>query len=134
MKRALDVVGGLVGLIATSPLILPCMLLVWWGDRHSPLYIAERVGKGERSFRMVKLRSMVVGADRSGVDSTSASDARITPVGHFIRRYKLDELAQLVNVVRGEMSLVGPRPNVRRETDLYTDEERGSAVSSAGHH
>lgn len=124
MKRALDLAGGLVGLLLSAPLILPCMLLVWLGDRRSPLYIAERVGRGERSFRMVKLRSMVVGADRSGVDSTSASDPRITPVGHFIRRYKLDELAQLVNVVRGEMSLVGPRPNVRRETDLYTTEEK----------
>lgn len=125
MKRVFDLAGGLLGLVVSSPILLPCMLLVWRGDRRSPLYIAERVGQEDRSFRMIKLRSMVVGADRSGVDSTSVSDARITPVGHFIRRYKLDELAQLVNVVRGEMSLVGPRPNVRRETDLYTDEEKG---------
>lgn len=73
---------------------------------------------------MVKLRSMIINADKSGVDSTSASDNRITSLGRFIRKYKLDEITQLWNVFVGDMSLVGPRPNVKRETDLYTQEER----------
>ena len=73
---------------------------------------------------MIKLRSMIVNADRSGVDSTSADDQRITKIGHFIRKFKLDELMQLVNVFAGSMSMVGPRPNVKRETDLYTNVER----------
>src|SRR5687768_13405619 len=100
------------------------MLLVWWQDKHSPFYMAPRVGKHGRAFRMVKLRSMVVNADQTGVDSTSADDRRILPIGRFIRRFKLDELPQLWNVVRGDMSLVGPRPNVKRETDQYTKVER----------
>jgi lipopolysaccharide/colanic/teichoic acid biosynthesis glycosyltransferase len=81
---------------------------------------------------MVKLRSMVINADKSGVDSTSANDRRITPVGRFIRRYKLDELTQLWNVLLGDMSLVGPRPNVERETNLYTMEEKGLLVVRPG--
>ncbi len=81
---------------------------------------------------MIKLRSMVVNADKSGVDSTGSNDQRITAVGHFIRRYKLDELSQLWNVLRGDMSMVGPRPNVKRETDLYTQAERGLLAAKPG--
>ena len=124
MKRLLDIVVASVLLILASPVILPVMFLVWRQDGFSPFYVAPRVGEGGRLFNMIKLRSMIKNADKSGVDSTSASDMRITPVGHFIRRYKLDELTQLWNVLRGDMSLVGPRPNVKRETDLYTAVER----------
>lgn len=125
IKRLFDIVASATGLLLASPVLLPVMFLVWWQDKHSPFYVANRVGRGDTSFRMVKLRSMVINADKSGVDSTSAADSRITPVGHFIRRFKLDELTQLWNVLIGDMSLVGPRPNVKRETDLYTPVERG---------
>ena len=124
MKRVLDVLASIIGLLVAAPVILPVMWLVWRQDGHSPFYVAPRVAKGGGTFSMVKLRSMVKNADRSGVDSTAATDMRITPIGHFIRRYKLDEITQLWNVLIGEMSLVGPRPNVKRETDLYTEEER----------
>ena len=124
MKRLFDVTASAVGLVMASPVLVPAMFLVWWQDRHSPFYIAPRVGRHDRPFNMVKLRSMVIHADKSGVDSTSANDNRITAVGRFIRRYKLDELTQLWNVFKGDMSLVGPRPNVKRETDLYTPVER----------
>ena len=100
------------------------MFLVWKQDYHSPFYIAIRTGKDDLQFKMVKLRSMVVNADKSGVDSTSNTDNRITKVGHLIRKFKLDEITQLWNVLLGDMSLVGPRPNVKRETDLYTEEEK----------
>lgn len=124
MKRIFDFILAFVGLILSSPILLPVILLVWIQDWHSPFYIAPRVGKGEKPFKMLKLRSMIVNADKSGVDSTSSNDIRITGVGKFIRKYKLDELSQLWNVLIGDMSLVGPRPNVKRETDLYTIEEK----------
>lgn len=124
MKRVFDLVISSVGLALASPILIPAILAVWLYDRHSPFYVAPRVGRDGHLFKMVKLRSMRVNADRVGVDSTSARDPRITPVGHLIRRYKLDELTQLWNVLLGDMSLVGPRPNVERETRLYTSVER----------
>jgi lipopolysaccharide/colanic/teichoic acid biosynthesis glycosyltransferase len=124
MKRLFDLVASTIGLVCAAPILLPVMILVWWQDKSSPFYVAPRMGAGERPFRMVKLRSMVKNADSSGVDSTGANDMRITSVGRFIRKYKLDELTQLWNVVIGDMSLVGPRPNVKRETDLYTPIEK----------
>lgn len=124
MKRLLDIIISLIGLILCSPVLIPIIIIVWIQDWHSPFYIANRVGKGEKQFKMVKLRSMIINANKSGVDSTSSNDSRITGVGRFIRRYKLDELSQLWNVLIGDMSLVGPRPNVKRETDLYTREEK----------
>ena len=124
MKRLVDILLSAAGLLLASPLLIVAMIAVWSQDRHSPFYIAPRVGRNETTFRMVKLRSMVVNAAASGVDSTAADDTRITRVGQLIRRYKLDELMQLWNVLIGDMSLVGPRPNVKRETDLYTDVEK----------
>jgi lipopolysaccharide/colanic/teichoic acid biosynthesis glycosyltransferase len=124
LKRGVDILLSLLGLILASPILIPVMFLVWKQDRHSPFYVAERMGKKEKPFKMVKLRSMIKNADAQGIDSTGANDMRITPVGHFIRSYKLDELTQLWNVLKGDMSLVGPRPNVKRETDLYTSQEK----------
>jgi lipopolysaccharide/colanic/teichoic acid biosynthesis glycosyltransferase len=124
MKRTLDYILSLIGLVLASPILLPTIFLVWIQDWHSPFYIAPRVGKNEGLFKMLKLRSMIINADKSGVDSTSSNDIRITAVGRFIRKYKLDELSQLWNVLIGDMSIVGPRPNVKRETDLYTSQEK----------
>lgn len=124
IKRCFDILLSFVGLIVAGPALVPVMLLVWLQEFESPLYVAPRVGWNGRMFRMIKLRSMVVGADQSGVDSTSLGDPRITRVGRFIRAYKLDEIFQLWNVLKGDMSLVGPRPNVKRETDLYTNVEK----------
>lgn len=124
MKRVLDILLSTTGLLCLSPLLLPVIFLIWVQDWHSPFYVAPRTGLGERPFRMVKLRSMLINADKSGVDSTAANDRRITPVGAFVRRYKLDEIMQLWNVLKGDMSLVGPRPNVERETRMYTPVEK----------
>lgn len=123
-KRLFDVVVSALGLILVSPILIPVMIAIWLQDFHSPFYKGTRIGKDGKPFRMVKLRSMVWNADKVGIDSTSARDPRITPVGHFIRRYKLDELSQLWNVLKGDMSLVGPRPQVPRDVALYTEEEK----------
>lgn len=98
-------------------------ILIWLDDRYSPIYKANRVGKGNRDFTLYKFRSMKVDSDKSGVYSTSANDSRITKIGHFIRDYKLDELPQLLNIINGTMSFVGPRPNVRVDVDKYTKVE-----------
>lgn len=125
LKRSFDIICSLTGLILTSPITLGAALLVWLQDFKSPFYIAPRVGKDGKMFKMVKLRSMVVNADKTGVSSTSANDMRITPIGKVIRKFKLDELVQLYNVLKGDMSLVGPRPNVKEKgTDLYTEREK----------
>ncbi|MGB7218061.1 MAG: sugar transferase [Vicinamibacterales bacterium] len=123
-KRAFDIIAAATGLILLSPVLGVFALAIWLGDFRSPLYIAQRVGRGGTTFQMVKLRSMTFGADRTGVDSTSADDQRITAVGRALRAYKIDELMQLWNVLVGDMSLVGPRPNVPREVALFTTVER----------
>jgi lipopolysaccharide/colanic/teichoic acid biosynthesis glycosyltransferase len=124
MKRVFDIVIGLVVLVIASPILILFSLLIYIQDFNSPFYMAPRVGKNERIFLMIKLRSMIVNADKSGVDSTANNDMRITRAGALVRKFKLDELTQLVNVLKGDMSLVGPRPNVQRETDLYTAKEK----------
>ena len=123
MKKSFDILASAVGLLVAASLLAPIRFLIWLQDRHSPFYIAERVGKGRRPFRMVKIRSMVVKADQTGVDSTAGDDKRITPLGRLVRKLKLDEISQLWNVLKGDMSLVGPRPNVPREVALYTSDE-----------
>jgi len=110
LKRIFDIVVALTGLLISSVIIVPVAVAVWLQDFKSPFYLGPRVARGGGMFKMVKLRSMVVKADKTGVDSTGASDPRITPIGRFIRAYKLDEITQLWNVLWGEMSLVGPRP------------------------
>ena len=125
MKRLLDFSVSFIGLLLFAPILLPVIFIVWIQDFKSPFYIPLRVGQNKKLFKMVKLRSMIVNADSSGVDSTGKNDDRITRIGKIIRRFKLDELSQLWNVLMGDMSLVGPRPNVKSETDLYTDVENG---------
>lgn len=124
MKRLFDIVASAAGLLVLSPVLAVVLFLVWRQDRHSPLYLGERAARGGGSFRMIKIRSMTIGADKTGVESTGAADNRITPLGHFIRRWKLDETTQLWNVFKGEMSLVGPRPNTMREVEKYSAAER----------
>lgn len=124
MKRLFDFLLALIGLIILGPFLLVIIFLVWVYDFHDPLYRPIRSGKNGSVFRMVKFRTMVVDADKVGPTSTSGRDPRITHVGHFIRKFKLDEFSQLWNVLMGDMSLVGPRPQVKSHVDeCYTNEE-----------
>ena len=124
LKRSFDIFFSALALVIFSPILLIFSLFIFLQDFKNPLYIADRVGRNEKPYRMIKLRSMIVDADKSGVDSTSSNDMRITKIGRLVRKYKLDELTQLINVLKGDMSLVGPRPNVLTETNLYSEKEK----------
>jgi lipopolysaccharide/colanic/teichoic acid biosynthesis glycosyltransferase len=123
-KRIFDLVCVVPGLIVIMPVWLIVAVLIWLEDRGPVLFMQERIGFRGTPFRMWKFRSMVVHAEKLGKQLTVGRDPRITRVGHFLRQSKLDELPQLVNVLRGEMSLVGPRPEVPRYVALYTTDQR----------
>ncbi len=125
IKRVVDIVFAVLVLTATAPLVVLFALVVFVGDLKNPFYISFRNGRGGKPFRLYKLRTMVVGAAESGVDTTAAGDPRVTRFGRLLRKYKLDELPQLVNVLLGDLSVVGPRPNVPREVHRYTEIELG---------
>jgi lipopolysaccharide/colanic/teichoic acid biosynthesis glycosyltransferase len=124
MKRIVDVVVSFTALVVLSPVLIGIACAVWLWDFHSPWFRGVRVSRGGGEFRMVKFRSMRPDAWKSGVNSTAAGDSRITPIGKFLRATKLDELPQLWNVLIGDMSLVGPRPQVQHDAALYTEEEQ----------
>jgi len=123
-KRFIDITVSILALIFIIPILIPILIIIWKYDKKTPFYIAPRVGKKFKIFNMIKLRSMIKDADKEGINSTSNKDLRITPIGQKIRKYKIDELTQLFNVLIGNMSLVGPRPNVKSEVDLYTEIEK----------
>lgn len=123
-KRTLDILAAAVGLILFFPLLAVVAAAIWMEDRHSPFFLGKRVARGGGTFRIVKFRSMTPDAWKTGVSSTAAGDHRITRMGKVVRRFKLDELPQLWNVLVGDMSLVGPRPQVETDASLYTAEER----------
>lgn len=121
-KRAFDMVCAALGLLVLSPVLLLCALLVGLTSPGGVLFRQERVGKDGVPFTIYKFRSMR--KDNAGLKISTSSDSRITPVGRVLRKTKLDELPQLWNVLKGDMSFVGPRPEVREYTDLYTPEQR----------
>jgi lipopolysaccharide/colanic/teichoic acid biosynthesis glycosyltransferase len=123
-KRLLDLVVSAVGLVILAPFFLLFAAAIILDSRGPVFYLQERVGKGGSLFRLFKFRTMRVGADKATAITVGQRDPRITSVGYFLRRFKLDELPQLINVLKGEMSLVGPRPELKRFVDLYEGEQR----------
>lgn len=124
MIRIFDIIFSGLGLIVLSPLFLVVYVLIRLEGRGGGFYSQERIGLDGRPFRLYKFRSMRTDADKGSLITIGGHDPRITRTGYFIRRYKIDELPQLWNVFTGDMSLVGPRPEVKRYVDLYTEEQR----------
>jgi lipopolysaccharide/colanic/teichoic acid biosynthesis glycosyltransferase len=124
MKRVFDIVVSAIGLILLSPLLLTIGFFIRKNDRGPVFYRGERVGRHGKIFRIYKFRTMVVNAEKIGGSSTSDDDARITRVGKRLRKFKLDELPQIINVLKGEMSFVGPRPEVKHYVAMFTEEEK----------
>lgn len=124
MIRFFDFILSLVGLVVLAPIFI--VLAIWIKiDSQGPVFYKQvRVGQNGIDFGLFKFRSMVVDADKKGLITVGGRDPRITRSGYFIRKYKLDELPQLINVLLGDMSLVGPRPEVRKYVELYTDEQQ----------
>lgn len=124
MIRCFDVLFSLLGILLLSPVFLILYISIRLESKGGGVYRQQRVGRYGKDFYVYKFRSMRVGADRQGLITVGGRDPRITRIGYFIRKYKLDELPQLFNVLKGDMSLVGPRPEVSKYVDLYTDEQR----------
>ena len=125
MSRVLDVMLAGLGLLVAAPLLLIASIAIRVESRGSPIYRQRRVGKDGEPFELLKLRTMVAGAETIGAGlALNEGDPRITRVGALLRRFSLDELPNLVNVLRGEMAIVGPRPTIQAQVDQYTDRQR----------
>lgn len=131
-RRLIDATAALAGLIVLSSLFLALAVAIKLDSPGPVFYKARRVGRGGQEFRLYKFRSMVIDADRLGPGITAVGDQRVTKVGRFLRRTKLDELPQLINVLKGDMSLVGPRPEDPRYVALYTPEQRAVLAARPG--
>ena len=123
MTRLFDIVFSLLGMLILLPIFIIIYLLVVFESKGGGFYIQNRVGKGGIDFKLYKFRSMMSGSDKKGLITVGGRDPRMTKIGRFIRHFKLDELPQLYNVLNGTMSLVGPRPEVRKYVEFYTSEQ-----------
>jgi lipopolysaccharide/colanic/teichoic acid biosynthesis glycosyltransferase len=133
LTRVFDLLLGGLGTIVTAPILLTLMVLIRLESRGSPLYTQVRVGRDGVPFRIYKLRTMVLGAEFQGAGlAIAAGDSRVTRLGSVLRRTSLDELPNLWNVVRGEMSIIGPRPTLQHQVDAYTERQRGRLAVKPG--
>ena len=124
LRRLFDILFAGASLLLTAPVLLASLVALYLQDFRSPLYLGRRIGLNGRPFTLLKFRSMVIDAHKVPIDTTSANDPRITPLGRIMRRFKVDEFPQFLNVLVGDMGIVGPRPQVPRETALYTEAEK----------
>lgn len=124
LKRLFDILCSFIGVILLLPFLLIISMLILLTSKGGIFYLQKRVGRNNKDFTIYKFRTMKTGSDKKGLLTVGGRDSRITSVGYFLRKYKLDELPQLFNVLFGDMSLVGPRPEVRKYVDLYNEEQK----------
>ena len=129
VKRLMDIILVLLSLIVALPIMAIVALIIKINSPGPALYVSERIGKGGKPFKIYKFRTMVINADKIGGPSTAADDPRLTKIGLFLKRFQLDELPQLFNVLKGDMSLVGPRPEVKIYVNMMTEEEKNVILS-----
>ena len=123
LKRGFDIFFSIIALILLSPICILLAVCIVLGSRGGVFYTQERVGKDGRDFRLIKFRTMIIGASLQGLLTIGENDQRITRFGRFLRSYKIDEIPQIINIIKGEMSFVGPRPEVRKYVALYSKEQ-----------
>jgi len=123
-KRIFDLLVGIVGITILLPVYLLVAICIKFIDNGSVMYKAQRVGLNGELFYMYKFRTMIPDADKVGPSSSPKTDSRVTPIGKFLRKFKIDELPQLFNVISGKMSIVGPRPEEKKFTDMFSKEEK----------
>ena len=124
IKRIFDILFSLTGLILLSPVFIVISILIKFDSKGPVLYKQTRVGRNNKDFKLLKFRTMNSGSDSKGLLTVGGRDPRITKTGYYLRKFKLDEFPQLINVLYGEMSFVGPRPEVRKYVDLYTEDQK----------
>ncbi len=129
LKRVFDLVFVIIGILVLAPVFLLIILLIKWDRDGAVLFKQERVGLHGKLFKVLKFRTMVVNAEKQGAKVTTGGDPRITRTGQWLRKYKLDELPQLINVIKGEMSLVGPRPEVPEYVAFYSEQQKRNILS-----
>lgn len=123
LKRLFDVVLSLIGLITILPILLIIAIIIKLDSKGPVLFIQGRVGKNNKDFNIYKFRTMRVESNKKGLLTLGNNDARVTKIGYFLRRYKIDELPQLINIIKGDMSFVGPRPELRYYVKFYNDDD-----------
>ncbi len=128
-KRLFDLFFVIPGLVVLSPIFIVIGLLIKRDDNGPVLFKQIRVGLNEKPFKVLKFRTMVIDAEKQGAKVTTGGDSRITKTGQWLRKYKIDELPQLINVLKGEMSLVGPRPEVPEYVAFYSEEQKQTVLS-----
>ena len=124
LKSLFDILFSALGLIVMFPFLISSTIAIKLNSKGPVFYRGKRIGRYGKPFRIYKFRTMVVNAEKLGGPSTADDDPRITKIGHLLRKLKLDELPQLINVIKGEMSFVGPRPEVQHYVDMFTEEEK----------